>query len=601
MAESGGQANAQNPSSSASGLFQFTDPTWSGLVNQYGSKYGLTASGKDDPGQQYKAAQLIAQNEYLPALQSIGVNSPSPDDYEQVHFWGVPNFKKLAGAASPDTPLKAVLGDQFQSVYGPNASLFGNNPNVTVAQAGAAVDRHLPGGSTNMLPPFMGGSYQGQQMPPGAAGGGAVPVPAQNQHQQQPPGQQATDPSQMAPVQAQQAPLAQADGWINSPSMIQRLFGMKNNPSSMFSRANLLRMASGFGAGNPNGEGFANAASALLGGVQQDFQNQQSGQQMQQTGQMDQAEIGMDRQRTQSGIIASAAPLIEMGYSPDLVFKIASGGMSAQQAAQVLANAPQPLGRVAYGDVWRSSDGTSYQQLNRPYGAPMFENMNTGKMVNTLPPDANRAQDPAIKTNQVDDANAENAAYNSYTSANNEMGTLGQLRGVLGQVKPGSSLGDVVTRNISQLTGMTVNGNDPAAQQYANGLFQQLAGARIQMLRGLGRLDLPEVKNAMASGANWMDNPQALNTILSYREAQLQYAQDQYDAWQQSSPQDQANGYRAFSYNWAKSNPFNDYATNYIKAHAGDDMQQQGPASAPVQAAGTGQPNAGTGLGQFWK
>lgn len=43
MRESGLKASAKSSTSSASGLFQFVDQTWLGLVKQYGAKYGLSS------------------------------------------------------------------------------------------------------------------------------------------------------------------------------------------------------------------------------------------------------------------------------------------------------------------------------------------------------------------------------------------------------------------------------------------------------------------------------------------------------------------------------------------------------------------------------
>jgi hypothetical protein len=43
MRESGLKSDAKSSTSSASGLFQFVDQTWLGLVKQYGAKYGLSS------------------------------------------------------------------------------------------------------------------------------------------------------------------------------------------------------------------------------------------------------------------------------------------------------------------------------------------------------------------------------------------------------------------------------------------------------------------------------------------------------------------------------------------------------------------------------
>src|SRR5215467_4488740 len=43
MRESGLNSQAQSKASSATGLFQFIDQTWLGLVKQYGDRFGLSS------------------------------------------------------------------------------------------------------------------------------------------------------------------------------------------------------------------------------------------------------------------------------------------------------------------------------------------------------------------------------------------------------------------------------------------------------------------------------------------------------------------------------------------------------------------------------
>src|SRR5262249_5731203 len=47
--ETGLGPNAQNSTSTASGLFQFTDQTWKDMVNKYGKSLGVTENDKNDP------------------------------------------------------------------------------------------------------------------------------------------------------------------------------------------------------------------------------------------------------------------------------------------------------------------------------------------------------------------------------------------------------------------------------------------------------------------------------------------------------------------------------------------------------------------------
>src|SRR5690348_6205116 len=80
QAESGGGKYLQNPNSSASGPLGFTNDTWNRSVAKYGDQYGLTLDGKSDPRQQEQAAKALVDNEYVPWLQSKGLQNPNVTD-----------------------------------------------------------------------------------------------------------------------------------------------------------------------------------------------------------------------------------------------------------------------------------------------------------------------------------------------------------------------------------------------------------------------------------------------------------------------------------------------------------------------------------------
>ena len=92
MAESGGNVNARNPNSSASGEYQFTDPTWRGMVKNYGAQTGITEADKDKPDAQRIMADLLMQ-ENAQAYKNAGFE-PNDADLYMAHFLGAPDAVK---------------------------------------------------------------------------------------------------------------------------------------------------------------------------------------------------------------------------------------------------------------------------------------------------------------------------------------------------------------------------------------------------------------------------------------------------------------------------------------------------------------------------
>lgn len=91
QAESGGDPNARNPMSSASGLYQLTDGTWDGLIKNYPDA-GLQGYNKNDPRAQEIAMGLL-MNENKNAYKKAGI-SPSDADLYAAHFLGAPSAVK---------------------------------------------------------------------------------------------------------------------------------------------------------------------------------------------------------------------------------------------------------------------------------------------------------------------------------------------------------------------------------------------------------------------------------------------------------------------------------------------------------------------------
>ncbi|MCA2973821.1 MAG: hypothetical protein IM337_07365 [Microcystis sp. M110S1] len=105
-AESSGRADAKNPRSSATGLFQFVEGTWKGLMRKY-PELGLTPEGRTDPAQQKRAMEKFTQNN-IQSLRKAGLPVTNGTLY-LAHFAGDGGAKALL-KADARTPVEEVLG-----------------------------------------------------------------------------------------------------------------------------------------------------------------------------------------------------------------------------------------------------------------------------------------------------------------------------------------------------------------------------------------------------------------------------------------------------------------------------------------------------------
>lgn len=115
--ESSFNPNAASGSSSAKGLFQFTDETWTGMVSQYGNQLNVPNSPDSINNPNYNAlmgAQFIKNNTAI--LQNNGISDPTPGQLYITHFMGSsggPKFIKEAqnnpdGLAASSNPSAAA-------------------------------------------------------------------------------------------------------------------------------------------------------------------------------------------------------------------------------------------------------------------------------------------------------------------------------------------------------------------------------------------------------------------------------------------------------------------------------------------------------------
>ena len=99
--ESSFNPNAKAKTSSAKGLFQFTDDTWEGVRKKY-PQYGIGPNDQFDPEKNALMAALLTK-ENQKALQRVGVSNPTPTDLYLAHFAGASGAAKLIKA--PDNAL----------------------------------------------------------------------------------------------------------------------------------------------------------------------------------------------------------------------------------------------------------------------------------------------------------------------------------------------------------------------------------------------------------------------------------------------------------------------------------------------------------------
>lgn len=181
QAESGGNALAQNPSSSALGAYQFTSPTWRALMDQH-PELGLTADGRTDPAQSQAAAQQLGRDN-IAYMLAKGIQSPTEGQTYLAHFAGAPAATRVI-QADPSAPVSSILSPQ-QVAANPFLSRMSAGDlqdwaahkmgDTTVPQMGAMAQINPPAqpqapqvpqamGSLAAINPLMPGALNQQQM-----------------------------------------------------------------------------------------------------------------------------------------------------------------------------------------------------------------------------------------------------------------------------------------------------------------------------------------------------------------------------------------------------------------------------------------------------
>lgn len=120
QAESGGNPNAKNPNSTASGLYQFTDSTWNSVVDKYGARYGITRQDKANPQAQEIMAQRLTE-ENAAALSKRNIE-PNTANLYLAHFLG----PAAAVKALQSLGKNASAAQLFPKAAQANQSIFFN-------------------------------------------------------------------------------------------------------------------------------------------------------------------------------------------------------------------------------------------------------------------------------------------------------------------------------------------------------------------------------------------------------------------------------------------------------------------------------------------
>ena len=118
--ESNMNPNAKAPTSSATGLYQFINDTWKGMLKRHGKKYGfdLNTPPTDPRANSLMGAEFIKEN--MNAMRRYRPN-PTAGDLYAAHFLGSGGANQLF-SLPPDTPVAPIMPKPAAA----NASIFYN-------------------------------------------------------------------------------------------------------------------------------------------------------------------------------------------------------------------------------------------------------------------------------------------------------------------------------------------------------------------------------------------------------------------------------------------------------------------------------------------
>lgn len=544
--ESKGSSAAKNPLSSATGLLQITAPTWAGLQQQF-PQAGLT--NIMDPEQQIKAVSLQAENELVPAFQKAGLQ-PTYSDVGLMNSFGTPTALKMRQA---DPALK--VGDLLPSdAIKNNPSWFPKGSDTTVGEA--------LNNNKNSFENGTGGLDGGPS--DGAFGG-------------------------MAPQVGTAPDFGDADTTAKPPPTPKTEAAESNSPLSRAltylaawgGGANGGDFAAGLGAGSSNGLKALQGLDAQQKQAQDendnraiaDWQNAMKAQTVRNQTKLANAEVG-----------EKAATAIAYGMTPDSAITLVTGRGGPVTFDPNMATRGTSMFETPVLMKKTMPDGSIHDVqviTNRRTGQPMVMDMTTGQ--STTPDNLININDSTYKANQDQSVKDVEGFNNSLANAANADVSAQELQKLLPKVPAGPDMMSRLAREYLTATGMPIAGNEPQALQRAQQLVAQVRQQALQGLRGMGRLDLPEVKNAFDSVSNIQNSsPDTLYAVSKEVQNQNAYMRQMKAAWDKAPASDKLQGFA----NW-KANYLNNPATQYIPSDF------EGNIAAYNKLFGQPQPTAG--------
>lgn len=517
--ESEGSSTAKNPLSSATGLLQITAPTWAGLQQKF-PQAGLT--NIMDPEQQVKAVSLQAENELVPAFQKAGLQ-PTYSDVGLMNSFGTPTALKMRQA---DPALK--VGDLLPSdAIKNNPAWFPKGADTTVGDALANNANSFMGGSNPTAGTSQGEPTETAYAPPSNDDTSSLLKP--------PP----TPPTEAA---ESNSPLSRALTYL----------------AAWGGGANGEDFASGLGAGSSKGLKALQDLDAQQKKAQDendnralsDWQNAMEAQKTANTTSLVNADKGEKIANMVSlGMSLPGAIALVNGKGGNVTFdpNMATRGTSMFETP-VLMKKTMPDGSIHDVQVI----------TNRRTGQPMAMDMTTGQP--TTPDNLININDSTYKANQDQSVKDVEGFNNSLANAANADASAQELQKLLPKVPAGPDMMSRLAREYLTATGMPIAGNEPQALQRAQQLIAQVRQQALQGLRGMGRLDLPEVKNAFDSVSNIQNSsPDTLYAVAQEVKNQNAYLRQMKAAWDKAPASDKLQGFA----NW-KAGYLNSPATQYM-------------------------------------